>query len=93
MFRVIRITAMSTHLKNYFLQTRLADAVLDADPPAFDDVECCLACDSTAFYLDGKPIGTICVFRYDHGYRHTGGGGGLSRGKVLKIWLCITIVY
>ena len=56
---------MSTHLKNYFLQTRLADAVLDADPPAFDDVECCLACDSTAFYLDGKPIGTICVFRYD----------------------------
>ena len=85
---------MSTHLKNYFLQTRLADAVLDADPPAFDDVECCLACDSTAFYLDGKPIGTICVFRYDHGYRHTGGGGGgLSRGKVLKIWLCITIVY
>ena len=66
MFRVRRITATSSYLKNYFLLTRLADPVLDADPPAIDDVESCLACDSTAFYvgeLDGKPIGTVNVFK------------------------------
>ena len=70
MFRIRRITATSTYLKNYFLQTR------GGDPPAFDDVDCYLACDSTALYvgeLDEKPVGVVGVFKYEDGYRHSGG--------------------
>ena len=70
MFRIRRITATSTYLKNYFLQTR------GAEPPAFDDVDCYLACDSTALYvgeLDEKPVGVVGVFKYEDSYRHCGG--------------------
>ena len=69
MFRVREIRATSTHLKNYFLQTR------GVDPPAFDDVDCYLACDSTALYvgeLDEKSIGVGALFKYEDGYRHSG---------------------
>lgn len=69
MFRIRRITATSTYLKSYFLLTR------GVDPPAFDDVDCYLACDSTALYvgeLDEKPVGAVAVFKYEDGYRHSG---------------------
>lgn len=73
MFRIKRIPTTSTYLKNYFLQTRIADGI---DPPAFDDADCYLACDSTALSvgeLDGKPIGVFGAFKYEDGYRHSGG--------------------
>ena len=73
MFRIKRIPTSSTYLKNYFLQTRIADGI---DPPAFDDADCYLACDSTALHVgefDGKPIGVVTMFKYEDGYRHSGG--------------------
>ena len=73
MFCIKMITEQSsTHLKKYFLQTR----VRVGDRPAIDDIDCFLACDSTALYageLDGKPIGVASVFKYEDGYRHGGG--------------------
>ena len=71
MFRTKLITNTSTYLKKYFLQARAAEK----RRPAIDDVDCFLACDSTALSvgeLDSKPIGTCAVFKYQDGYRHGG---------------------
>ena len=73
MFRIKTITETSTHLKKYFLQTRVH---LIGDRPAIDDIDCFLAFDSKVMCvgeLDGKPIGVASVFKYDDGYRHGGG--------------------
>ena len=72
MFRIKMITDTSTYLKKYFLQTR----VTVKHRPAIDDIDCFLACDPTGLYageLNGQPIGTASVFKYDDGYRHGGG--------------------
>ena len=72
MFHIRKVTKTSKYLKDYFLHTR----VIKEHRPAFDDVQCFLACDPTSMYvgeLDGKPIGAIAVFKYENGYRHAGG--------------------
>ena len=72
MFRIKLITETSTYLKKYFLQIR----VRLGNRSAIDEVDCLLACDSTALYageLDGKPIGICAVFKYENGYQHAGG--------------------
>ena len=72
MFRIKMITKSSTYSRRFFDQTR----VKGKWRPAFDDFDCFFACDPTAMYvgeLDGKPIGTCCIFKYDNGVLHGSG--------------------